>query len=67
MSSDLIKKIESLPEDLQEEVEHFVDFLKQKSNEATRILKTRKAGFAKGTFIMKEGFDDPLEDFKDYQ
>ncbi|MGN6440033.1 MAG: type II toxin-antitoxin system VapB family antitoxin [Agriterribacter sp.] len=67
MKGDLIKKIESLPEDFQKEVEHFVDFLKIKASEETVPLKTRKAGFAKGMFVMKDGFDDPLEDFKDYQ
>lgn len=28
--------------------------------------KTPKAGFLKGTFIVGEGFDEPLEDFKEY-
>lgn len=67
MKNDLIKKIESLPESLQKEVEHFVDFLKTKENEEGDLVKTRKAGFAKGMFVIKEGFDEPLEDFKDYQ
>lgn len=67
MKSDLIKKIESLPEDFQKEVEHFVDFLTTKTTEDSTMARTRKAGFAKGIFVIKEGFDDPLHDFKDYQ
>lgn len=67
MENDLISKIESLPESLRKEVEDFIDFLKAKKSEETICDKTRKAGFAKGMFVIKEGFDDPLEDFKDYQ
>lgn len=67
MENDLISKIESLPESLRKEVEDFIDFLKAKKSEETVFGKTREAGFAKGMFVIKEGFDDPLEDFKDYQ
>ncbi len=67
MKNDLLKKIESLPKGLQKEVEDFVEFLQLKAENEANISKTRKAGFAKGTFIIKEGFDDPLEDFKEYR
>lgn len=67
MKSDLIKKIESLPKNLQKEVENFIEYLKLKDESENALIKTRKAGFAKGMFTIKEGFDDPLEDFKDYQ
>ncbi|HTN07010.1 type II toxin-antitoxin system VapB family antitoxin [Agriterribacter sp.] len=67
MKSDLIKKIESLPKNIQKEVENFIEYLKLKDESGNALIKTRKAGFAKGMFIIKEGFDDPLEDFKDYQ
>ena len=67
MNSDLTKKIESLPEVLRKEVEDFVDFLNQKAKESPGIVKIRKAGFAKNMFLIKDGFDDPLEDFKAYQ
>lgn len=67
MKSDLIKKIEALPENLQKEVESFIECLKLKADGGGSLLKIRKAGFAKGMFTIKEGFDDPLEDFKDYQ
>lgn len=67
MKNDLIKKIESLPGELQKEVEDFVEFLKLKVNEEPVQQPTRKAGFAKGLFVVKEGFDDPVQDFKDYQ
>ena len=47
--------------------EDFIDFLNQKVKEPSGIVKARKAGFAKNMFTIKEGFDDPLEDFKAYQ
>lgn len=34
--------------------------------EASQLKKTPKAGFLKGTFVMGEDFDEPLEDFKEY-
>lgn len=65
----LIQEIHTLPEDLKREVLHFVQFLKTKqsdaANEPARTRK-RKAGSAKGMFIMTEAFDDPLEDFAEY-
>ena len=37
-------------------------------NRLKRNEKTghRKAGFAKGTFVIKKGFDEPLDDFREY-
>ncbi len=62
---DLYIEIKELPASLKKEVKLFVDFLKTKQKPAKKIKK-RKFGFAKGFFVMKPGFDDPLEDFKDY-
>lgn len=61
----LYNKIASLPDDLKKEAEDFVDFLASKT-EGKQEKKPRIAGLAKGMIKMKEGFDDPLEDFKDY-
>ena len=36
-----------------------------KANE-TVIKKAPQFGFAKGTFIMTDDFDEPLDEFKDY-
>jgi hypothetical protein len=62
------KQFLSLPDDLKKEAEDFVDFLVEKTKK-NKPLKEKKApipGLAKGLIEMKEGFDDPLEDFKDY-
>ncbi|MBY0476072.1 MAG: DUF2281 domain-containing protein [Chitinophagaceae bacterium] len=62
---DLYIEIKELPPALKKEVKLFIDFLKTKQKPVKKIKK-RKFGYAKGAFIIKPGFDDPLEDFKDY-
>jgi hypothetical protein len=56
----------SLPEELKKEADDFVDFLTSKM-ENNKKSENRKAGLAKGLIEMKEDFDEPLEDFKDYR
>ena len=65
----LIQEIYTLPKSLEQEVLHFVQFLKQKhkqseKNETPR--KSRKAGSAKGMFTMADDFEAPIEDFAEY-
>lgn len=57
-----------LPEPLKSEVSDFIDFLvsKNKKNKEHSGKQKAQFGSAKGMFIMKPGFDDPLEDFKEY-
>lgn len=64
-TSILIKEIETLPPALKEEVKDFVGYLKSKKS---NISKERKPvlGSGKGTFVIKEGFDDPIDDFAEY-
>ncbi len=64
----LIQEIHTLPESLKQEVLHFVQFLKQKQAAKTESAKPRqrKAGSAKGKFVMADDFDAPLEDFAEY-
>ncbi len=67
----LLDEIHTLPENLKQEVLHFVQFLKQKQNIETdesqpEKKRERKFGSAKGMFIMTEAFDEPLEDFAEY-
>jgi hypothetical protein len=59
------KKIKSLPADLQKEADSFVDYLIFKDGKKQTYQK-RKPGMAKGLIELKEGFNDPLEDFGDY-
>jgi hypothetical protein len=58
-------KLAQLPKELQSEVIDFIDFLLNKE-EKKQPLPKPKFGSAKGMFTMKPGFDDPLEDFKEY-
>ncbi len=67
----LIQEIHTLPENLKEEVLHFVQFLKQKQidkpeTSMPRKKRERKFGGAKGMFVMTDAFDEPLEDFAEY-
>lgn len=66
----LLKEFQTLSENLKKEVIDFVQFLKQKhsppAENGTPKKRKRKAGSAKGMFIMTEAFDEPLEDFAEY-
>lgn len=62
---DLFLNINSLPQDLKQEVMDFIDFLKNKKNK-TIAIKERKFGYAKGFFKMAPDFDKPLEDFNEF-
>jgi len=64
-NSTLYHKINSLPENLKEEVQDFVDFLLAKS-EKDIGKKPRIFGCMKGKIKMADDFDAPLEDFKEY-
>lgn len=61
----LFKHINSLPKELKQEVNDFVEFLNQKTKSKKKI-KQRKFGYAKGFFKMSPDFNAPLEDFKKY-
>ena len=63
---DIYIKLSTLPDDMKREVVNFVDFLKSKSVAKAKVEKQRKAGLAKGLIQMKEDFDEPLDDFKEY-
>lgn len=66
----IYSKIESLPEHLQQQVANFVDFLlstaEVKEGEKKSPKPRPKFGSAKGTFVMADDFEAPLEDFKEY-
>jgi len=66
-ATSLIYKIHSLPPEMQMEIEHYIDFLLERYVQTQQPApKKRKAGFSKGTFVMGEDFNEPLEDFKEY-
>jgi hypothetical protein len=59
-------KFNALPPKLQEEALHYIEFLLTKTQVKHEEKQKRKCGFAKGTYIMSEDFDEPLEDLKEY-
>ncbi len=61
----LYNKLSNLPDSLQSEVFDFIDFLMTKNKKPTK--QKPKFGSAKGMFVMKKNFDDPIDDFKAYQ
>lgn len=63
---DIYIKLTTLPKKMKKEVDDFVDLLKKKSISKGKVKKLRKSGLAKGLIQMKEGFDEPLDDFKAY-
>ncbi len=74
----LYNKILSMPPEVAEEINDFVDFLigrktkvqntgvEKKGLEQKEILPEGGFGCLKGKIWMSEDFDEPLEDFKDY-
>ena len=63
----LYNKLANLPENMKAEVSNFIDFLLSKNKPKKTTGNKPKFGSAKGAFKMKKNFDDPLDDFKDYQ
>ncbi|PSB04754.1 type II toxin-antitoxin system VapB family antitoxin [Merismopedia glauca] len=68
----ILQKLAELPESLQTEVLHYVEFLLEKhmknSNQDKPTQKLRVAGTMKGMFVLPlpDDFDEPLEDLKEY-
>ena len=64
----LLSNFQLLPEHLKAEVVHFAEFLASRAKNSTFLSakKGRKAGSAKGKYVLSADFDAPLEDFKDY-
>lgn len=72
-TQNLFYQFQSLPKDLQKQVEDFIQSLlakNQKETDNSEEQKTpvyRKAGTMKGLVLyMSDDFDEPLEDFNEY-
>lgn len=61
----LYNKLSNLPESLKKEVIEFIDSLASKKK-SYHSKKERIPGLASGLIFIKDDFDEPLEDFKDY-
>jgi|AntRauTorcE11897_2_1112592.scaffolds.fasta_scaffold15051_2 hypothetical protein len=62
----LYSKLAMLPDELKDEADDFLEFLKTKM-EKNKESNVKKAGLAKGLIEMKQDFDEPLNDFEDYR
>mgnify|MGYP006306885153 CR=1 FL=1 len=70
----LLEKLEALPESLQTEVLHYVEFLSERyadtepKDTQDQTKKRRLFGSMKGTFVLPlpDNFDEPLDDFEEY-
>lgn len=69
ISPEILQKIANLTAEQQADLENYLSkFTKIKESETKENpqKKVRQAGFFSGKIKMLEGFDDPIEDFKDY-
>ena len=68
----ILEKLEGLPDPLQTEVLHYIEFLIEKyaqKNPQQKLPKKRRvAGTMQGMFVLPlpDDFDEPLEDMKEY-
>lgn len=62
----LYTKINSLPENLKEEVRDFVEFLKTKADKQKGEKGMRQFGQLKGKIFLSQDFDAPINDFNEY-
>ena len=61
----LYTKFSSLPLALRDELMNYMDYLIQK-HQPEKKKSHPKAGCMKGTFVMHDDFNEPLDDFKEY-
>jgi mRNA-degrading endonuclease RelE of RelBE toxin-antitoxin system len=70
LETEILENLKQLPEPLQQEVLHYIEFLKsryvQPEPQLEQPRKRRAAGALKGKIIMADDFDAPLEDLKEY-
>jgi hypothetical protein len=68
----ILEKLEELPESLQTEVLHYIEFLIEKQaknyHQEQPTKKRRLAGTMKGMFVLPlpDDFDEPIADMKEY-
>lgn len=61
----LYTKIATLPKSIQDEIFDFTEFLIHKNKKNLSKIHP-KAGCMKGIFKMKDDFNEPIDDFKEY-
>jgi hypothetical protein len=71
-TKNIIHKLETLPKELVNDVENFIDFLQAKHSKKqitdnSKLEEPRALyGTGKGLFIIADDFNEPLNDFKEY-
>ena len=66
-SSEVIHKIEMLPEGFLKSVSDYIDFLLMKAkSESVASTSKKKFGTLKGKLWIADDFDAPLDEMKDY-
>lgn len=67
---EILEKLEKLPESLQTEVLHYIEFLSEKHAKAEssqeQLENLHGYGSWAGQIVMSDDFDEPLEDLKEY-
>lgn len=67
MNNILPYSLAGLPKDIQQEVKDFIEFLLSRRKHQPTKSKKPTFGSARGKIKLSPDFDEPLEDFKDYQ
>jgi hypothetical protein len=57
---------DTLPDEMLLQLQTLLNSWQQQKTNVIDITPVRKAGSAKGAYLMKADFDAPLDDFKDY-
>ncbi|MEO0471018.1 MAG: DUF2281 domain-containing protein [Bacteroidota bacterium] len=60
----ILRKMNTLPDVLKQQIVDFIDFISQKY-QAKQEKTVPEYGSLKGTFLMSDDFDEPLDMFKD--
>ncbi len=69
LTTTIAESLNQLPENLQQEVLHYIEFLHDRYTKATIAVPPAKRGALgawKGKIKIADDFDAPLEDFQDY-
>jgi len=62
----LYSQIMKMPAEMRKKVAEYIESLLNTPQSQPPKKKKMIPGLAKGMIIMKDNFDDPIEDFKDY-
>lgn len=67
ISPEILHKIANLTAEQEADLKDFLSKFEEKKDTNNKSdKKVRQAGFFSGEIKILEGFDDPIEDFKDY-